>query len=126
MRTRLFALPFSQVAFVSRVFASPGRMSYLSKSKYTSFRLAFSENSLGRGGVAGAAVAGPAVEGVAGAGVALLGPDGAAIEGLGAPGAAGAIAEPLGAGADAAVVAGRFGHPVTSSIKARRGSRRCS
>src|SRR5215813_5633255 len=118
--TRLFALDLSQLALASRVLASSGRMSYLSKSKKMSLRFAFSANSAGRGGVAGAAVAGAAG---AGAGA------GAAIEGLveGAAGAAGctgagAIVDAVGAGAAAAVVAGRFGQPVTSSIRARRGS----
>src|SRR5262250_613326 len=119
--TRLLALDLSQLALASRVLASSGRMSYLSKSKKMSLRFAFSANSAGRGGVAGAAVAGA---GVAGTGA------GAAVEGLvlGAAGVgctgAGAIVDAVGAGAEAAVVAGRFGQPVTISIRARRGSRR--
>src|SRR6266404_5550389 len=36
MSTRWFGFDFSQLAFASSVFASPGRMSYLSKSKNTS------------------------------------------------------------------------------------------
>src|SRR5437016_12735110 len=36
MSTRWFGFDFSQLAFASSVFASPGRTSYLSKSKNTS------------------------------------------------------------------------------------------
>src|ERR1700675_1240522 len=94
-----FSLVFSHAAFVSRTLASLARMSYLSKSKKTSFRLSVSRNSLGAGGVVlGAAVAGATVDGAIAVGADV---EGAADDGPGAP---------VGGGAEAAVVAGRFGH----------------
>src|SRR5689334_4391094 len=108
IRTRL-SFDFSHAALVSRVFASLWRMSYLSKSKNTSFRLSVARNSLGAGGWPGA-VDGATGEGVIeGEGVV----DGAAAEGVGAP---------VGAGAEAAVVAGRFGQPTRKSERASTGT----
>src|SRR5262245_52340645 len=83
-----------------------------------SLSAAFAENSLGRGGVAGAAVAGA---GGLGAGVAapVLPPvDGGAGAGVTA-GADGA-----GATADAAVVAGRLGQPARKSVMRSSGATR--
>src|ERR1700732_359917 len=108
IRTRL-SFDFSHAALVSRVFASLWRMSYLSKSKNTSFRLSVARNSLGAGGWPGA------VDGATGDGV-IEGEgvvDGAAAEGVGAP---------VGAGAEAAVVAGRFGQPTRKSERASTGT----
>src|SRR5678816_770035 len=125
--TRLLALDLSHDALASSVLASSARMSYLSKSKYTSLRFALSANSRGRGGVAGAAVAGAAVAGAGEVAEGLVLPPVLGAAGVGCtPGEAGAIAAPVGAGAAAAViVAGRLGQPVTSRVRARRGSRRC-
>src|SRR4029077_700919 len=84
-------------------------MSYLSKSKNTSFRLSVARNSLGGGGWPGA------VDGATGDGV-IEGEgvvDGAAAEGVGAP---------VGAGAEAAVVAGCFGQPTRKSERASTGT----
>src|SRR5258707_10147508 len=94
IRTRL-SFDFSQAALVSSIFASVGRMSYLSKSKNTSLRLSVARNSLGAGGEVG-----PVVEGATGDGV---------IEGEGVVEGAAAEGEPVGGGAEAAVVAGRVG-----------------
>src|SRR5260370_23672968 len=94
IRTRL-SFDFSQAALVSSIFASVGRMSYLSKSKNTSLRLSVARNSLGAGGEVG-----PVVEGAAGDGV---------IEGEGVVEGAAAEGEPVGGGAEAAVVAGGLG-----------------
>src|SRR5262245_66139301 len=55
MSTRL-SLDFSHEALASRIFASPGRMSYLSKSKNTSFSSATATNSFGDGRAPGAGV----------------------------------------------------------------------
>src|SRR3984893_5879104 len=63
IRTR-FAFDFSQAALVSSIFASGGRMSYLSKSKNTSLRLSVARNSLGAGGEVGLAVDGATGDGV--------------------------------------------------------------
>src|SRR3984893_16268522 len=109
IRTRL-SFDFSQAALVSSIFASGGRMSYLSKSKNTSLRLSVARNSLGAGGEVGLAVDGATGDGVIeGDGVV----DGAAAEGVGAP---------VGAGAEAAVVAGRFGQPTRKSERASTGT----
>src|SRR5437899_90687 len=48
-RTSMFSCDFSQAALASSIFASVGRMSYLSKSKKTSFRSAIAANSRGTG-----------------------------------------------------------------------------
>src|SRR5258708_33665936 len=104
IRTRL-SFDFSQAALVSSIFASVGRMSYLSKSKNTSLRLSVARNSLGAGGEVG-----PVVEGATGDGV---------IEGEGVVEGAAAEGEPVGGGAEAAVVAGRVGQPPK---KKKRGS----
>src|SRR5882724_9495072 len=119
MRTRLSALDFNHAALPSRIFASPARMSYRSKSKNTSLRFAFSENSLGRGGAPGVAAA-------AGAGAAGARADGPEPGAAGAPGdgaapGAGARADPVGAGAAATGVAGRLGQPTRNSVKTSRG-----
>src|SRR6267378_4669447 len=101
--TRCSAFDFSQDALASSVFASSGRMSYLSNSKKTSFKASMAANSFGEG----LGAAGPA-SGAAGAGA------GAAV--LGAAGVDGAVARGAGAGAgagaaDEAVVAGFFAQP---------------
>src|SRR5258706_13987073 len=78
MSTRA-SLPLSHVALPSRIFASPGRMSYLSKSKLMSFRFGFAANSWTGGRDAGAAVgggAGAGTGGVAAGGVGRGGPHG--------------------------------------------------
>src|SRR5262245_15923405 len=78
----------------------------------------FAENSLGRGGVAGAAE-GP--DGAAGAGA---GPGPAGALGAGAGVATMAGAEGAGATADAAVVAGRLGQPARRSVVSSSGATR--
>src|ERR1700730_5728905 len=109
IRTRL-SFDFSQAALVSSIFASGGRMSYLSKSKNTSLRLSVARNSLGAGGEVGLAVDGATGDGVIdGDGVV----EGAAAEGVG---------EPVGAGAEAAVVAGRLGQPTRKRERAITGT----
>src|SRR5690242_3899027 len=108
MSTRL-SFDFSHVALVSRIFASLARMSYLSKSKNTSFRFSVARNSLGAGGVVGE------VDGATGDGV--IEGDGA-VDGAAADGAG----EPVGGGAEAAVVAGRFGQPTRKSERASTGT----
>ncbi len=85
-------------------------MSYLSKSKNTSFRFSVARNSLGAGGVVVPAVGGATGDGVIdGDGVV----DGAVAEGAG---------EPVGGGAEAAVVAGRFGQPTRKRERASTGT----
>src|SRR5690242_11150344 len=111
MSTSWSPFDFSHAAFASSVLASPGRMSYLSKSKLMSFRSATATKSRGDGravAAAGGAVA-AAAGGVAGAaGAIAAGPVGAsAVGGVD-------VAAPVGAGADAAVVAGRFAHPAAA------------
>src|ERR1041385_8906109 len=106
--TRL-SFDFSHVALVSRIFASLARMSYLSKSKNTSFRLSVARNSLGAGGFVGE------VEGATGDGV--IDGDGA-VDGAAADG----DGEPVGGGAEAAVVAGRFGQPTRKRERASTGT----
>src|SRR5437762_10619299 len=101
MRTRWPACAFSHVAFVSRSFASPGLMSYVSKSKWTSARSGIAMNSDGEGRASdrGVAVVGPAAERAP-----PPVPD------------AGTIVElllPVGAGADVASAAGCFAQPAT-------------
>src|SRR5215468_2368798 len=97
--TRLSPFDLSHVAFPSRILASPGRMLYLSKSKWIDLRFGFFSNSLGFAIGAGAG---------AGAGA----------------GGGGAACGAAGAGATAAVVAGRFGHPTRKRVRARRGTTR--
>src|ERR1700681_2103512 len=119
IRTRL-SFDFSQAALVSSIFASVGRMSYLSKSKNTSLRLSVARNSLGAGGEVGLAVDGATGDGV--------------IDGDGVvEGAAEGVGEPVGAGAEAAVVAGRLGHPtrkretaITGTASSSALPRRCA
>src|SRR5262249_44036377 len=104
MSTSCSGCDLSQPALASRIFASPGRMSYLSKSKLMSFSSGMATNSLGEGRAVGPGV-GAAVGGAVGCG-AGSGPRvmGAAV--------AGTIAvEAVGAGADACVVAGRLAQP---------------
>src|SRR6266542_1743651 len=55
------SLLLSHDALPSRIFASPGRMSYLSKSKWMSFRFGFAANSWTGGRDAGVAVDGAGV-----------------------------------------------------------------
>src|SRR5215813_801802 len=108
--TRLSPFDLSHVAFPSRILASPGRMLYLSKSKWIVLRFGVFSHSLGFAIGAGAgAGAGAGGGGVAGTGA-----------GAGAGGGCGAA----GAGATAAVVAGRFGHPTRKRVRARRGTTR--
>src|SRR5215831_5763399 len=93
--TRLSPFDLSHAAFPSRILASPGRMLYLSKSKWIDLRFGFFSNSLGFAIGAGAGA-----------------------------GAGGAACGAAGAGATAAVVAGRFGHPTRKRVRARRGTTR--
>src|SRR5262245_1085713 len=129
MRRRWFGFDFSHWALASRILASPGLMSYLSKSKWMSFRSCTEVKVFTSGRVAGA-VAAP--DGALGCAV----PPGCAVEGAGAAvvdsGAREAVVSvaPVGAGAAAGViVAGRFAQPTmatpttmsdTSIICARR------
>src|SRR6266542_3077258 len=111
-----FAL--SQTALWSRILASPGRMTALSKSKCTSASAAFAVYSFGGagGGVGAAAGGGGGAGGAPGAGGGATGAGGEGGGGAAAGGAAGA-------GAEAAVVAGRFGHPARNSAMARHDNR---
>src|SRR5467141_3643638 len=85
MSTRWFGFDFSQLAFASSVFASPGRMSYLSKSKNT---------SASSGTAAKSCTAGRAV--LLGAGVVVAAVGGALCTGAGAGGVAAVrLAQPL-------------------------------
>src|SRR5258708_37594442 len=102
MSTRWFGFDFSQLAFASSVFASPGRMSYLSKSKNT---------SASSGTAAKSCTAGRAV--LLGAGVVVAAVGGALCTGAGAGGAAAVVlAEPVGAGGAPFRVGGRLGRRV--------------
>src|SRR5437667_7302959 len=105
------SLLLSHDALPSRIFASPGRMSYLSKSKWMSFRFGFAANSWTGGRDAGVAVGGAGVGGVAASGA-----------GVGVAGAGGVVAcaAPVGAGADAAVIAGRFAQPARTTTHSNR------
>src|SRR5204863_4944230 len=110
-------LPFSHVALPSRIFASPGRMSYLSKSNWMSLRFGFAANSAA-GGRAGAGVGVGVGVGAAG-GVPAGGGCGV---GAGVGGVAGVVdvAAPVGAGADAAVIAGRFAQPARTTTDSNK------
>src|SRR3989442_8329906 len=104
MRTSRSAFALSHAAFASSIFASSGRMSYLSKSKWMSCRSRTATNSEGTGR--------------------------AAPEGLDAedePGAPAAGADPDGAGADrpapdAALVAGGLPPPAAPPPRAQGGN----
>src|SRR5438445_8257974 len=106
MSTRWFGFDFSQLAFASSVFASPGRMSYLSKSKNT---------STSSGTAAKSCTAGRAV--LLGAGVVVAAVGVSLCTGAGAGGGVAAVvlAEPVGAGAAACVVAGRLAQPLSTT-----------
>src|SRR5207247_7748367 len=94
----------------SSIFASVGRMSYLSKSKKTSFKSAMAVKSRGTGRAPPLGL----TVGVAVAGVLVLGCMGVAPELAGALGLAGdpvAPAAPVGAGADALSSRGASGSP---------------
>src|SRR4029453_7852320 len=102
--TRFSAFDLSHEALASSVLESSGRMSYLSNSKWMSFRASTAENSFGEGrGAAGPATGarpGAAVLGAAD----VDGACGAAARGTGSGAGAGA--------AVAAVVAGFFAQPL--------------
>src|SRR5258705_6722716 len=102
--TRFSAFDFSQDALASSVFASSGRMSYLSNSKKTSFKASMAANSFGEGlGAAGpASGADGAGAGAAGLGAAGGGRAGARGAGAGPAAGAGAAAETRAAGLFAA------------------------
>src|SRR5438046_392705 len=117
-RTSMFSCDFNQAALASSIFASVGRMSYLSKSKKTSFKSAMAVKSRGTGRAPPLGL----TVGVAVAGVLVLGCMGVAPELAGALGLAGdpvAPAAPVGAGADAAIVAGRFAQPTMTTTSPR-------
>src|SRR2546429_7422729 len=112
----MFSCDFNQAALASSIFASVGRMSYLSKSKKTSFKSAMAVKSRGTGRAPPLGL----TVGVAVAGV--LGCMGVAPELAGALGLAGdpgAPAPPAGAGADAAIVAGRLAQPTQTTTTTR-------
>src|SRR5256886_3330828 len=117
MSMRWFGFDFSQLAFASSVFASPGRMSYLSKSKNT---------STSSGTAAKSCTAGRAV--LLGAGVVVAAVGVSLCTGAGAAGGVAAVvlAEPVGAGAAACVVAGRLAQPLsTTAATSNDESTRC-
>src|SRR2546427_12973104 len=97
----MFSCDFNQAALASSIFASVGRMSYLSKSKKTSFKSAMAVKSRGTGRApplgltVGVAVAG--VLGCMGVAPELAG-------GLGLAGGPGAPPPPRGGGGDGPVV----------------------
>src|SRR6266404_4649277 len=106
MSTRWFGFDFSQLAFASSVFASPGRMSYLSKSKNT---------STSSGTAAKSCTAGRAV--LLGAGVVVAAVGVSLCTGAGAG---------VGVGAAACVVAGRLAQPLsTTAATSNDESTRC-
>src|SRR3989454_8835031 len=116
-RTSMFSCDFNQAALASSIFASVGRMSYLSNSKKTSFKsaMAVKPRGTGRAPPLGLTV------GVAVAGVLVLGCMGVELAGgLGLAGDPAAPAAPVGAGADAAIVAGRVAQPTTTATRTRR------
>src|SRR5215510_10766018 len=108
IKTSSLGLAVSQAAFASRIFASPGRMSALSKSKWMGLSAASAWYWLGGAGGCGAGAA----TGGAGAGAGV----GATGAGVGA-GAGGAVAT-VGGGADATGTNGRFAHPLTTKTTA--------
>src|SRR5215510_7006824 len=119
-RTSMLSCDFSQAALASSIFASVGRMSYLSKSKKMSFRSATAAKSRG---------AGRALPLVLPLGVGVAVPPGCTLvvppEPLGPDGPEPpddpvAPATPVGAGADAAVVAGRFAQLTITTTSTRR------
>src|SRR4029453_19104145 len=109
------AVCFSQAAPASRVLASPGRITALSKSKKIGFTASFGLNSLGAGGGgAGAAVAGGGAGAGAGAGG---GAGGARGEGAGAGGGGGGGVTAAGAWVGAgAATPGMFGRPAQAPM----------
>src|SRR5215510_9401204 len=122
MRTRL-SLDFSHAELASRIFASLGRMSYLSKSKNTSFSSATATNSFGDGRVPGVDVLDPAPEDPApeGVGAAVVSdePEVGAGAAVMLPGVV--AAAPVGAGAaETCVVAGRLAQPVALTPRISR------
>src|SRR5712691_9273425 len=117
MSTSMLALPFSQAALASSVLASAGRISYLSKSKWMSFRSVVARKVPGCGravAVAARLMPPPLV-------LLLLAAAGPATE-------AGLIAlpvlptAPLGAGTDAIDVAGRFAQPKATRARSIAGT----
>src|SRR3989442_5394253 len=111
MSTSWSGFDFSHPALASRILASPGRMSYLSKSKLMSLSSGMATNSLSDGR--------PAVGGVCGAAVAgALGCicDGSTPRVVGVLVAGAIAAVPVGAGADACVVAGRLAQPARAAV----------
>src|SRR5262245_61576806 len=106
IRRSWLGLAESHFAFASRIFASPGRITDLSKSKWIVLRFSFARNSFGGAAVGAGAGGGggggaPTGGGGAGAGAATTGGGGA---GAGA-GAGGGGAATTGAGAEATGVA---------------------
>src|SRR5262245_50403541 len=113
---RARGLDLSQLALASRVFASAGRISYLSKSKLMSLSAEFSANSRGD--------TRPALSVRAGAVLATPAPPPAAVSDCEAAGRA--PLEPVddpgdGDEADADIVAGCFAHPVATRIRSAVG-----
>src|SRR5262249_36690663 len=118
-RRTMSSLDFSHEAVPSRTFASPGRMSYLSKSKNTSFSSATATNSFGDGRAPGVGVLEPADPAPEGVGAAVVSDEDGAGTAVMLPGVV--AAAPVGAGAAATcVVAGRLAQPVALTPRTSR------
>src|SRR5262245_25641973 len=107
-RTNCLGLADSHFALASRILASPGRMSDLSKSKWIIFSSGVASNSrgAGRGGVAAGGAG-------CGAGGGVWAWDTAVSERVTVV----AVAAPVGAGADACVRAGRLAQPASATTR---------
>src|SRR5262245_32017136 len=125
MSTSWFRFALSHSELASRIFASPGRIAYLSKSKWMFLSAAFGRNSRGAGGGGGGGGAGAGGGGGGGGGAGVAtggggGGGGGGVTGCGGGGGGGAGA--AGAGAAAILDSGRFGQPVSARASASTGT----
>src|SRR5882724_11065608 len=110
MSRRLFGLRLSQSALASRIFAPPGRMTALSKSKLMVLSASCATYSFGGAGVGAGAGGATGIGTGAGAG------GGAGAGAAGAGGGAGA-----GAGGGGGGISGRLGEPARNRTRASMG-----